>query len=396
MRVIICGAGIAGLSLAWWLGRDGWDVLIVERAPGLRDEGYMIDFFGSGYDVAELMGLIPRLKEIHFPIPEIMYVDQKGHRVAGLDYELFFRLQNGRLLNFMRGDLERVLFEELPETVEVRFDVTIDEVKPGEEHVEVLLTDGKRERADLLVGADGIHSRVRELVFGDEHQFLRHLGFHTAAYIFEDRELGRELEGDFRMLSVPDREVGLYPIRDGKVASFFVHRTPNKVLPSSYCEELEKVYGDLGWVVPDALRHCRDYSEIYYDQVAQIEVPHWSRGRVTLVGDACHAVSLLAGQGASAAMGGAYLLARELRDGNGPVKKCLAGYEARLKPMIERKQTAGRRTADWIVPPSQWRITARNVVLRLASLPGLSWLVRPVLTSGTESVVERTNEAARI
>ncbi len=392
MRAVICGAGIAGLSLAWWLDRDGWDVLIVEQASGPRDEGYMIDFLGSGYDVVDLMGLLPRLKEIHYPIPEITYVDQNGRHVAGLNYELFSRLQNGRLLNFMRGDLERVLFEALPESVEIHFDLTIDEVKPGEEHVEVLLTDGEREKADLLVGTDGIHSRVRELVFGDEHRFLRYLGFHTAAYVFEDRELRRELEGDFRMLSVPGRQVGLYPIRGGKVASFFVHRTADKALPYSYCEELEKVYGDLGWIVPDALRHCRDHSEIYYDQVAQIEMPYWSRGRVTLVGDACQAVSLLAGEGASMAMGGAYLLARELR-ANRPVEKSLAEYEARLRPMIKRKQATGRRTADWIVPPSQRWITARNLILRLAGLPGLSWLLRPVLTSGTESVVERADKA---
>jgi 2-polyprenyl-6-methoxyphenol hydroxylase-like FAD-dependent oxidoreductase len=395
MRAIICGAGIAGLSLAWWLDRDGWDVLVIERTPGLRDEGYMIDFLGSGYDVAELMGLIPRLKEIHYPIPEMIYVDRSGRRVAGLDYKLFYRLQNGRVFNFMRGDLERVLFEELPESVEVRFDLTIDEVKLTEEHVEVLLSNGEHERADLLVGADGIHSRLRKLVFGDEHQFLRPLGFHTAAYIFEDVELRRDLGGDFRLLSVPNREVGLYPIRDGKVASFFVHRTPDKVLPSSHCKELERVYGDLGWVVPDVLRHCREHSVIYYDLVAQIAMFRWSQGRVTLVGDACQAVSLLAGQGASMAMGGAYLLARELR-GNRPVKKCLADYEARLKPIIESKQAAGRRTAYWIVPPSQRRIAARNGVLRLGGLPGLSWLLRPVLTSGTESVVERTTEAARI
>jgi 2-polyprenyl-6-methoxyphenol hydroxylase-like FAD-dependent oxidoreductase len=143
--VIICGAGIAGLSLAWWLARNGWDVLIVERAPGLRDEGYMIDFLGSGYDVAKLMGLLPRLKEVHYPIPEIAYVDRSGRRVAGLDYELFWRLQGGRLFNFMRGDLERVLFEALPGSVEVRFDLSIDEVNPGEERVEALLTDGERE-----------------------------------------------------------------------------------------------------------------------------------------------------------------------------------------------------------------------------------------------------------
>jgi 2-polyprenyl-6-methoxyphenol hydroxylase-like FAD-dependent oxidoreductase len=393
MKAIICGAGIAGLSLAWWLDRDGWDTLLVERAPSLRDEGYMIDFLGSGYDVAELMGLIPRLEGIHYPIPEIAFVDRNGRRVAGLDYELFHRLQSGRLLNFMRGDLERVLFEELPESVEVRFNLTIDEVKPEEGQVEVLLSDGERERADLLVGADGIHSRVRKLVFGEEHRFLRPLGLHTAAYVFEDKDLRRDLAGDFRMLSVPGRQVGLYPIREEKIASFFVHRTQARELPPSYCEELERVYGDLGWLVPDALRHCGDNSGVYYDQVSQIEMPRWSRGRVTLVGDACQTVSLLAGQGASMAMGGAYLLARELRD-NGPVQKCLAAYEGRLKPLIRRKQAAGRRTVDWLVPPNHRRIAARNAALRLAGLPGLSWLLRPVLRSGTESVVERIGETA--
>ena len=393
MRGIICGAGIAGLSLAWWLDRAGWDVLVIERTLGLRDEGYMIDFLSSGYDVAELMGLIPRLKEIHYPIPEMIYVDRNGRRVAGLDYKLFYQLQKGRVFNFMRGDLERVLFEELPESVDVRFGLTIDQVKPSEEYVEVLLSNEEHQRADLLVGADGIHSRVRKLVFGEEHQFLRPLGFHTAAYIFEDEELRRELGGEFRLLSVPNRQIGLYPIRDGKVASFFVHRTPDKALPSSHCEQLDKVYGDLTWVVPAALRHCRDYSKIYYDLVAQIEMSQWSQGRVALVGDACQAVSLLAGQGASMAMAGAYLLARELR-ANRPVKECLTEYEAHLKPIIARKQAAGRRTAYWFVPPSQRAIAARNALLRLGGLPGLSWLLRPVLTSGTESVVEHTSEAA--
>ena len=93
MRGIICGAGIAGLSLAWWLDRAGWDVLVIERTLGLRDEGYMIDFLSSGYDVAEFMGLIPRLKEIHYPIPEMIYVDRNGRRVASLDYKLFYQLQ---------------------------------------------------------------------------------------------------------------------------------------------------------------------------------------------------------------------------------------------------------------------------------------------------------------
>ena len=128
MRVIICGAGIAGLSLAWWLGHDGWDVLIIERSPGLRGEGYMIDFFGSGYDAAELMGLIPRLEQIRYPVSRLVYVDKYGRPASWVDFETFRRLQHGRLMSFMRGDLEKVLFEALPTSVEVRFNLTIDAI----------------------------------------------------------------------------------------------------------------------------------------------------------------------------------------------------------------------------------------------------------------------------
>jgi 2-polyprenyl-6-methoxyphenol hydroxylase-like FAD-dependent oxidoreductase len=387
MRAIICGAGVAGLSLAWWLDRAGWEVLLIERAPGLRDDGYMIDFFGAGYDVAERMGLLPDLKQIHYPIPEIVYVDRQGRRGASLDYDLFCRLQNGRLLNFMRGDLVQVLFKNLSESAAIRFGRTIDAVEIRQDDVEALLDDGRRECADLLVGADGTHSRVRELVFGMEQQFFRYLGYHTAAYTFEDQALRRELQGSFQNITVPDREAGFYPIRGEKVAAFFVHRTAHQVLPLSPHEALESVYGDLGWLVPAALRHCGNGAQVYYDQVAQIVMPQWSRGRVTLLGDACYAVSLLAGQGASLAMAGAYILARALHN-SASIEEGLARYENYLRPIAERTQQAGRRTADWIVPPTRLRIAIRNAVLRIAGFPGLSWLLRPALTSGTASLAE--------
>jgi 2-polyprenyl-6-methoxyphenol hydroxylase-like FAD-dependent oxidoreductase len=387
MRAIICGAGVAGLSLAWWLDRAGWEVVLIERAPELRDDGYMIDFFGAGYDVAERMGLLPELRQIHYPIPEIVYVDEQGRRGASLDYELFCRLQNGRLLNFMRGDLARVLFANLSESVTIRFGRTIDAVEEQQDAVEVQLDDGRRERADMLVGADGTHSRVRKLVFGEEQLFLRYLEYHTAAYTFTDQALRRELQGSFQNISAPDREAGFYPIRGEKVAAFFVHRSANQALPSSPYKALSAIYGDLGWLVPAALRHCENSAQIYYDQVAQIVMPRWSQGRVTLLGDACQAVSLLAGQGASLAMAGAYILARALQS-SVSIEEGLARYEAYLKPIVERTQQAGRRTATWIVPPTKRKIAIRNTVLRIASFPGLAWLLRPALTSGTASLGE--------
>jgi 2-polyprenyl-6-methoxyphenol hydroxylase-like FAD-dependent oxidoreductase len=386
-RVILCGAGIAGLTLAWWLDKTGWDVLLVEKAPGLRDEGYMIDFLGSGYDVAERMGLLPALEAARYDIPRVINVDDGGQPVSHLDYESFRRLADGRLLSLMRGDLERILYDALSEDVEIRYGLTIDAVEQDGNGVTVRLSDGATEDAALLVGADGIHSRVRELVFGEESEFIRPLGYHTAAYIFEDESFQRKLHGEFRNITVPDRTAGFYPIRDGNVATWFAFRTDDETRPSSPCRALQQQFGDLGWAVPAGLEYCSHADGVYYDTVAQIEMDHWSRGRVTLVGDACYAVSLLAGQGASMAMGGSYVLAKKLQ-GDGPIEEHLAEYEATMKPNVERKQAAGRRMAGFLIPPTPWHITVRNVVLRLSSKPGLNWLLKPAF-SGMDSVIAK-------
>jgi 2-polyprenyl-6-methoxyphenol hydroxylase-like FAD-dependent oxidoreductase len=386
-RVIICGAGIAGLTLAWWLDRTGWDVLVLEIAPGLREEGYAIDLMSSGYDVAERMGIISQLEAVQYPISTIENVNERGERESEMDYDLFRRFQDGRLLALMRGDLERELHTALSDDVEIRYELTIDDIQQGDSSVTVLLSDGTRERAALLVGADGIHSRVRELVFGDEREFLRYLGYHTGAFIFEDDAVYRQLDGTFKNLTVSERTIGCYPLRDGKLATFFVHRTPVRERPDDICTALRRTYGGLEWIVPDILDHCADVDSIYYDQVAQIEMPRWTRGRVTLVGDACQAVSLLAGQGASLAMGGAYVLAHELRQ-DGPIEEALAKYEAHMQPEIETKQATGRRAAKWLFPTSQWHITVRNIALKAAQFPGGVYFLKPILESGTESVVE--------
>jgi 2-polyprenyl-6-methoxyphenol hydroxylase-like FAD-dependent oxidoreductase len=388
MRAIICGAGIAGLSLGWWLANDGWEVLIVELAPALRSEGYMLDFFASGYDAAELMGLIPRLEELRYPVRRLVYVDGSGQPSSSVEYDVFRRLQKGRLMSLMRGDLERVLFDALQARVEVRFNRTIRDIFEYAAGVQVTFSDGTRESADLVVGADGVHSRVRELLFGSESQFLRYLGFHAAAFIFRNDGMSNSLDRDFVNLTVPGKSVGFYSIRDKRIASLFVHRAPDPRVLDTPCSELRRTYGDLRWIVPTALEHCNESLNVYYDQVAQVEMDRWSRGRVTLVGDACCAVSLLAGQGASVALAAAYILADELRRARA-VEEALFGYEARLKTAITRKQLIGRRTAKWLVPPDHWRIFLRDRVLEMARIPRLSSLLRPVLAGGSQSLLHR-------
>lgn len=366
MKVMICGAGIAGLTLAWWLERAGAEVAVVERAAAPRSDGYMMDFFGSGYDVAERMGILGELREVAADIAELTYADRRGRRVGGLRYASFQEMLGGRVLSLMRGDLEAVLRSALPRDLPILYGTGIEAVHDVPSGVEVELTDGTVRRADLLVGADGIHSTVRRLVFGGEEAFLRSLGYHTVSYLFQDAELAEEVGRRFVLVGVPDRQAGFYPTGNGALAASLIHACPAMTLPTDPRAETLSVYRGLGPLVDRMLEQCPE--DPYYDYVAQIRMPTWSRGRVTLLGDAAHAVSLMAGQGSSMAMGGAHTLATELLGAD--VGSALERYERRMRPFVLRKQAAGRSTAGWTVPHQAWRIALRNRLFGLADLPG--------------------------
>ncbi|PSL57589.1 2-polyprenyl-6-methoxyphenol hydroxylase-like FAD-dependent oxidoreductase [Saccharothrix carnea] len=363
MKVLISGAGIAGLALAHRLGTLGHDVVVLEQAAAPRTSGYMIDFFGPGYDAAERMGVLPRLLELGYRVREAAYVDARGRRVAGLSFDRFARAVDGRLVSVMRPDVERAFREDLPAAVTLRFGARVVGVEDGAAGVDVRLADGSTVSGDLLVGADGVHSAVRRLVFGDGH--VRYLGFHTAAFTFDDPSVHALVDGRFCVTDTVGRQVGFYGLRDGRVAAFTVHRTPSPDLPASARAAVLEAYGSLGWVVPRALARCPE--DIYYDQVAQVELPRWSSGRVVLVGDACGAVSLLAGQGASLGIGGAYVLAEHVDD--------LSAYERAWRPVVAEKQQVARSGARWFLPASPWRLRARRVAVRLSNLPGVDRVV---------------------
>ena len=363
MRVLVIGGGIAGLTAATRLSVTGHDVCLMEREKKLRTEGYMIDFFGPGFDVAERMGLLPALEQAHYPVGHLLFINEKAEPRADVDYPRIRKtVFHDRHFNFMRGDLERVLFEQLPREVEVRFGAEPRSITQDGDQVTVEDGGGRRDRYDLVVGADGAHSGTRELVMRADEVSERYLGCHTAAYILPG--VPPQLPPDALVtLAETDIDVGAYPIRGGRTATFFLHRVSERIgdhAPEACRRELDAAFRGRGWIIDRLLDAFPEDGPVYYDDVTQIEAARWARGRVVLVGDACGAVSLVAGQGASMAMAGAYVLAEELSSSEGDLPAALARYEERIRPPVESRQRRARRNLGWFLPRSHVRALLRD------------------------------------
>jgi 2-polyprenyl-6-methoxyphenol hydroxylase-like FAD-dependent oxidoreductase len=182
MRVLISGGGIAGLTLAYWLHNYDIPAVVLEQAPAIRRDGYAIDFLGTGYEVAEHMGLIDRLAAHQVPFDAVLYVNKDGKPVARMDVALMRSLSAGKYLGLMHATLEEALYDALAGQVEVRFGRSLTHLVPGLDAVVATFNDGTSESFDLLIGADGVHSATRALVFGPADRFSHYLGTRAGGY----------------------------------------------------------------------------------------------------------------------------------------------------------------------------------------------------------------------
>lgn len=384
MRVLISGGGIAGLTLAYWLHHYGIEAVVIEQAEVIRRDGYGIDFFGTGYDVAERMGIIERLRKRELLLNSIAYVNRAGKMVAELNRELLKYIMHGKYMGLMHWTLEETLYEAIAGRVEVRFGRSLVRIMPGTDAVEVTLNDGTIETFDLLIGADGVHSQTRALVFGPEEQFAHFLGYMIASYPLEDQY---GIGHTWKMYARPGRLSGAYGSpRDGEIISFLMYQTarPEKLSREQRLPRLRQVFAGMGWITPQLLAHAPASENIFMDAVSQIQMPTWYKGQVALVGDACGCPTLVSGQGASLAMGGAYLLAEALHE-TPDYQEAFRRYEQWTRPHAQSQQQSARGTAKSFAPTSLPGLLIQQAMLKVVMRKRFSGLLRRLF--GAESIL---------
>lgn len=385
MRVLISGGGVAGLTLAYWLHRYHIPVVVIEQAEHLRQDGYGLDFYGTGYDVAERMGILESLRQQQIPVESISYVNSHGKRIADLDTRLLFKVLDGRYLALMHWTLEETLHHAVADKVEIRYGSSIAAVEPGKDEVAVTFNDGTTATFDVLIGADGLHSQTRRLVFGPDTLFSHYLGYSFACYPLPDRYD----VGHFRKQYVePGRLTVAYNTdREGEIVALFMYKAADEgsIPRQQRLPRLREVFAGMGWITQRLLDDIPDPETIFLDTMTQIQMPRWHHGQVALIGDACGCPTAMSGQGSSLAVGDAYTLATALHEERDYAAAFLR-YEQVMRPYVEKRQKNARSTLKAFIPESKPGTVAQQLFMKLVLREAFSGLL--VRQFGAESLLQ--------
>jgi 2-polyprenyl-6-methoxyphenol hydroxylase-like FAD-dependent oxidoreductase len=369
---LISGASIAGPALALWLTEAGWDVTVVERAERLRTSGYPIDIRGAATEVVHRMELHDEISAQRYLHEPMTVLSPRGRRLCTLDYGGLLADSGSGDVELTRGALSEILYRASAGRVDYVFGDTITALTQTDTGVEVTFAHRQAKTFDVVIGADGIHSNVRDLTFGDESQFVRHLGPYAAIWDMP-ADLFPPRSGF--MYSHPGRTVMVERHQDGPARAFlvFVHPDPGSVDrhdERAVLATLQDTFRGDRWRTEEIIATLPDAEDVYFDTVSQVRMPRWSSGRIGLVGDAAYAPALLSGQGTSIAIAGAYILAGELVRHTDP-QDAFAAYENRLRGYVEKNQSLALRTDSTVVSRTGAALWRRNVKLTL-----VPWLQR--------------------
>lgn len=365
MKVLISGASMAGLSAAYWFAHTGHQVRVVERSEGLRRGGAPIDVRGRALGTAERMGILGQIKAQKVSILEPAPVlDGHGVQVASLDLR-WFANETDQDVEIARDRLNQILLESVPSSVDLSFKASIAELHDGPDGVSVVMNDESQHRFDLVVGADGLHSNVRKLVFGPEQKFVRHFGYYVALV-----NLPAGQDWARGMLNIPGLTIVVRDAGDGPQAMLLAaspqidydHRdlSAQRALIAGFLSHVQ------AWQVPAIAQAFTAPAAqgFYFDSVSQTHMPAWTQGNVAVIGDAGHCAALLSGMGTTLAMVAAETLATTWTECGCSMQKASNLYHERLRPYVDQCQAFAHEGAPIMVPATQEALDARNAMFR--------------------------------
>ncbi|HWI00402.1 MAG TPA: FAD-dependent monooxygenase [Propionibacteriaceae bacterium] len=393
--VLISGASVAGPVLAYWLHRFGFRPTVIERTtqPRFGTGGHAVDLFGPAVDLMGWMGLLSDV-ELARTETKVIALVRPHRRPVAAPAEMLSEGVAERHIEIMRGDLARIFYEATRDDVAYVFDDSIATLQDDGHRVQVTFERGAPETFDLLVGADGLHSITRRLIFGPEEKFLRFLGGYLAVFTvpnylhLQERMLG---------FSVPGRTAGIYPIGDRSQARVvLLWRAPHLQDYDRHDGQAQRqlvrsLYGDLGWELPRLLAELDRSEDLYLDSISQVVMDTWTSGRVALIGDAGYSPGAAVGGGTSLAIIGAYLLASELVKAHGDYGRGFAAYERALEPVVRHSRSVGPTAMKVIIPESRQLIWLAAQAMRL--LPHIPAPLRRRVTAFGGSAAAMLNAA---
>ncbi|MFF0390335.1 FAD-dependent monooxygenase [Kitasatospora sp. NPDC004615] len=376
MQILISGAGIGGPALAHWLGRYGHRPTVVELAPALRPGGQAVDFRGPTHlAVLRRMGVLDELRKLDTGGSPMTFTDRHGRVRLRLPADFA-----GGEIEIPRGELAQLLYRHSESTTEYLFGDTVTALQQDGGGVRVAFRYGPERRFDLVIGADGLHSRIRALAFGPEQDYVRHLGYYAATWGFPNT-LG--LPAGSTGINTPGRlaAAGADPRDPARAGAFLLFASPpldhDRHDTGALKSLLQQRFADLGRPVPHLLDTLREAEDLYFDSISRADVPRWSNGRIALLGDAACGATI-GGMGTGTALVAAYVLATELARADGDFLTAFTRYERAVRPYAERCQRGGDRTGPFLAPRTAAGLRVRNAAL------GRGWILDRMLRLGQD------------
>ncbi|MFC4121592.1 FAD-dependent monooxygenase [Nonomuraea zeae] len=396
-RALVVGLGIAGIATAVRLRQIGWEPVLVERAPARRSGGYFIVLFGAGIASARRLGVLDHIGNRAGAHVATYEVDRAGRRRPSMNP--FTMAVGPRPL--LRGDVERGLFTALPDDVEIRYSTVPTRITQDERAAEVTLHDTAAgttvtERFDLVVGADGMRSTVRGLVFGSE-EYLHPLNYMIGATVLDGPVDGFGLS-DGLILAEPGRSMWAFPFADHAPSLLFSYRTGDidAEFTRPPIESIRRAFGPepTGALLEGLLTRYEQAPDALFDSVQQVKMPRWHRGRVVLIGDSAWCVTLYAGMGASSGIAGGELLGTMLERHPGDLPGALRAWEARMRPFIDVQQDSALTGRRMFTPQDRRELLLRAGMMRLMRVPGVGKTMGRIMLNSKDMRAKNVDVAA--